>query len=43
MTQEEFDALTDEDIGFFDAPQAKDKFWASAVVVSPVGKERLMY
>jgi len=35
MTQAQFDALTDDDIDFSDAPEWTDEDWARAVMVSP--------
>jgi uncharacterized protein (DUF4415 family) len=35
MTQDEFDALTDDDIDFSDAPEWTDENWARAVMFSP--------
>lgn len=35
LTQEEFDALSDEDIDFSDSPEWTDENWARAVMVSP--------
>jgi uncharacterized protein (DUF4415 family) len=35
MTQEEFDALTDDEIDFSDIPERDDEFWANAKLVLP--------
>jgi uncharacterized protein (DUF4415 family) len=35
LTQEEFDALSDEEIDFSDSPEWTDEDWARAVMVSP--------
>jgi uncharacterized protein (DUF4415 family) len=42
LTQEEFDALTDEDIDFSDAPEWTDENLARAVLIEPKPRKELV-